>query len=87
MLHCDGAIPDSAAGTDATDADLDDAVAELACDREVKQCSVPERRVLVVPKSNGPDLRRFEDASLPEHGPQSKSAVHEKLDLTMGAPT
>ncbi|MBC3942448.1 hypothetical protein H8S47_12255 [Sphingomonas sp. DOAB1063] len=76
MLHYDGAIPNPAASNDVTDAYLDDiAAAQLAIDREVKERAVPQTPVLVEPKSNSPNLLRFEGALCAPHtalipGPQ-----------------
>lgn len=68
MLHYNRAIPDSAAGDYVADAHLAEvAPAQRAIDRKVEKRSVPETPVLVQPKSNGPNLLRFEGAVCAPH--------------------
>lgn len=68
LLYYNRAIPDPAADDYVAAAHLDGvAAAQRAIDRKVEKRSVPETPVLVQPKSNGPNLLRFEGAVCAPH--------------------
>jgi hypothetical protein len=68
LLHHDRAIPNAATSNDVANADFHDvASAQLAVDREVEKCSIPQPPMLVKPEANSPDLLRFNRALCVQH--------------------
>jgi hypothetical protein len=63
LLHHDGAIANATGSYNVANTHLDDVTAaKLAVDGKVEQCTITEATVLIEPKTDCPNLLRFERA-------------------------